>query len=56
MLSVDFPGLPPGLTLDPSSGIISGTPTTPGNYSFIVTVTDAGQRTSEWVYAININP
>lgn len=31
-------GLPDGLTFDPATGIISGTPTTPGQYS--VTVTD----------------
>lgn len=33
--------LPPGINLDPSTGIASGTPTTPGNYSFTVTVTDS---------------
>lgn len=33
--------LPPGLTLDSASGVISGTPTTTGNYSFTSTVTDS---------------
>lgn len=33
--------LPPGLTLDPNSGIISGTPTTLGVYSFAITSTDS---------------
>jgi len=33
--------LPPGLTLDPPTGTISGTPTTAGTYAFFVTVTDA---------------
>jgi hypothetical protein len=31
---------PPGLTLNPTTGAISGTPTTAGSYSFFVTVTD----------------
>ncbi len=32
--------LPPGLTLDPSAGIISGTPTTAGTYTYTAVVTD----------------
>ena len=32
--------LPTGLTLDPATGIISGTPTTPGSYSYTVTATN----------------
>ena len=34
--------LPAGLSLNPSSGLISGTPTTAGSYSFTVKVTDSG--------------
>jgi hypothetical protein len=49
-------GPPPGLTLDPTTGIISGTPTTPGEYTFILVITDGGARTSEWNYAIMVNP
>jgi alpha-tubulin suppressor-like RCC1 family protein len=33
--------LPPGLTLDPATGIISGTPTTSGTYSFTISATNA---------------
>jgi large repetitive protein len=33
--------LPPGLTLS-AAGLLSGDPTTPGNYSFGITVTDSG--------------
>jgi formylglycine-generating enzyme required for sulfatase activity len=34
-------GLPPGLTLNASSGRISGTPTAVGNFTFTIKVTDA---------------
>ena len=33
--------LPPGLTLDPTNGVISGLPTTPGLYPFTLVATDA---------------
>ena len=33
--------LPPGLTLNTSSGAITGSPTTPGTFNFTVTVTDS---------------
>ena len=34
-------GLPPGLSVNPATGVISGTPQTPGTDSVTVTVTDA---------------
>ncbi len=39
--SVKTGALPPGLTLNPSTGTFSGKPTTPGTYSFEVIVTDS---------------
>jgi hypothetical protein len=39
--------LPPGITLQPASGILSGTPTAPGEYRFTLSVTDGtNQRTT----------
>jgi hypothetical protein len=34
--------LPPGISLSPSTGVLSGTPTAPGPYSFVVDVYDLG--------------
>ena len=47
--------LPPGLSLSPS-GFISGTPNTPGPYSFIVTVSDDidGQSDNSSLFSITI--
>lgn len=39
--------LPPGLTLDPETGIISGTPTTVGSYTFEISATNAYGTTSQ---------
>ena len=38
--SVSAGSLPPGLTLDPATGLLSGTPTSAGTYSFTVKVLD----------------
>lgn len=38
--------LPPGLTLGATTGVISGTPTTAGTYTFFVTVDDSVPQTS----------
>jgi MBG domain (YGX type)/Putative Ig domain len=48
--------LPPGLSLDPSSGTISGTPTTAGTYSFTVQVTANGAfpATTQQSYTVTI--
>lgn len=38
--------LPPGLTLDPTTGVLTGTPTTAGTYSFTVTAANSTGTTS----------
>ncbi|MEU8083038.1 putative Ig domain-containing protein [Micromonospora sp. NPDC049101] len=46
--SVSAGTLPPGLTLNPSTGLLSGTPTTEGSSSFTVRVVDAaGQQATQ---------
>jgi hypothetical protein len=48
-------GTPPaGLSLDSSTGVISGTPTTSGYYAIAVTVTDSLEGTSSDVFYITI--
>ena len=48
--------LPPGLTLDTTTGIVSGTPTTPGAFWFTIEVTDADDNTASVTCAIAICP
>ncbi|MBI4548082.1 MAG: putative Ig domain-containing protein [Ignavibacteriae bacterium] len=52
--SVTGGSLPPGLTLS-SSGLLSGTPTTVGNFSFTVTATDTQNCTGSQSYTVVIN-
>jgi Zn-dependent metalloprotease len=48
-------GLPPGLAINATTGLISGTPTTAGTYSAVVTVSDQG-KTSSVTVPFTINP
>ena len=46
--------LPGGLSLNGSTGVISGTPTTMGTFSFTITVTDANGLTGAQAFAIQV--
>jgi hypothetical protein len=46
--------LPPGLSLNSTTGLISGTPTTVGSYSFEYTVTDATGASTKLIGQIDI--
>ncbi len=48
--------LPPGLSLNPSTGLISGTPTTPGPYNYTGQVTDSLGATATASCAITVAP
>ena len=48
--------LPPGVSLNLTTGAITGTPTTPGPYSFTVTVTDSLGGSGSQAYTLTINP
>ena len=54
--SVSVGSLPPGVTLGASTGLLSGTPTTAGSYSFTVQVTDSSSLTSTEAVTVTIIP
>ncbi|MCX6733379.1 MAG: S-layer homology domain-containing protein, partial [Candidatus Peregrinibacteria bacterium] len=48
--------LPDGLTLDPLTGVLSGTPTKDGSYSFSLSVTDAKNTALNATFTLKIVP
>ena len=54
--SVTVGTLPTGLTLTPSTGAITGTPTVAGTSNFTITATDSTTATGNRAYSIVINP
>jgi large repetitive protein len=54
--SVSAGSLPPGLTLGASTGLLSGTPTAAGSYSFTVQVTDHAGLTSTEPVSLTVIP
>ncbi len=57
LFSVTSGSLPPGLNLSSSgssSTLLSGTPTTPGSYTFTITATDASSCLASQIYTVTI--
>jgi hypothetical protein len=56
--SVSSASLPPGLSLNPSSGVISGIPSTSGTFHFTASLTDSSnpERTSSATMSITVSP
>jgi subtilisin family serine protease len=54
--SVDSGSLPAGLTLDPGTGAIAGTPTTAGTSSFTAKVTDANSQSDLQSLSLTVDP
>ncbi|WP_081609260.1 putative Ig domain-containing protein [Pseudomonas sp. CBZ-4] len=53
--SISSGAAPPGVTLNPSTGTLSGTPKAAGPYSFTVTVTDANGASGSRAYSGAVN-
>jgi large repetitive protein len=47
-------GLPPGLSLNASTGLVSGTPTQTGGFSVNVTLTDASGQTARAAFGVTV--
>jgi Putative Ig domain len=45
---------PPGVTIDPATGLLSGTPTSPGTFTFTATVADSGGNSVPVNVTVNV--
>jgi len=54
--SVHTGGLPTGVNIDPTSGLLSGTPTVAGPYTFSIQVVDSTGAVASQSFSITINP
>ena len=48
--------LPPGITLNPTSGLLSGSANTAGAYNFTIEVTDSNSRKATRAFTMNVIP
>jgi hypothetical protein len=48
--------LPEGVTLEPTTGVVGGTPQTPGRYRFAVQVTDAKEASARQFFELEVKP
>lgn len=55
VFSISAGALPAGLTLNPSTGAVSGTPTAAGSSTFTVSVTDTANATASQAYSLVIS-
>ncbi len=53
--TIGTPGIP-GLSMNPTTGVLSGTPTAAGHYSLMVTAKQTGQPTFTRTYAFAVGP
>jgi hypothetical protein len=47
---------PPGITINPTTGVLSGVPTAAGPFTFGVTVTDSAAGTASENYSVTVSP